>query len=76
MCDSFGNVHAHQSLGLRDLGHGFYECRRGLKLRLLFELISAFPQGPSVEQAVPSKLLYFHTLGDHDDVRKFLKRHR
>jgi len=47
---------------VRDLGHGFYECRKGLKQRLVFE----HSQG----------LLYFHILGDHDKVRKFLKRHR
>src|SRR4051794_5852142 len=36
VCDSFGDVHAHRGLGMRDLGHGFYECRKGLKQRLIF----------------------------------------
>lgn len=62
VCESFGNVHAHRGLGVRDLGHGFYECRKGLKQRLIFE----HAQG----------VLYFHTLGDHEDVKRFLRRYR
>ena len=59
---AFGNVHEHRGLGLRALAHGFYECRQGLKRRLIFEYSAG--------------VLYFHTIGDHDDVRRFLKPHR
>jgi hypothetical protein len=62
VCECFGNVHAHRGLGVRGLGHGFYECRNGLKQWLIFE----YSQG----------VLYFHTLGDHEHVRRFLRRHR
>jgi hypothetical protein len=30
VCKSFGFPHEHKGLGLRDLGHAFYECRMGL----------------------------------------------
>jgi hypothetical protein len=44
------------------LGHGLYECRHGLTLRLVF--------------AAYRGLLYFHIIGSHDDVRDFLMAHR
>ena len=63
VCDDFGTPHNHQGLGIRDLGRGFYECRSGLKTRLVFERMNP-------------KNLYFHALGSHDEVKRFLKRHR
>lgn len=59
--DSFGNPHAHGGIGVRALGHGLYECRHGLSLRLVF--------------AAYSGLLYFHTIGTHNEVQRFLKGH-
>ena len=60
--DSFGNPHAHAGSGIRALGQGLYECRHGLALRLIF---AAYPG-----------LLYFHVIGTHDEVRRFLRAHR
>ncbi|HEV7401767.1 MAG TPA: hypothetical protein VGO11_02530 [Chthoniobacteraceae bacterium] len=76
VCDSLGDVLAHRGLGVRDLGHGFCECRQGLKRRLIFEVSSAHPPLSGFRGTAPSRVLYFHTLGDHDEVRRFLKRHR
>jgi len=60
--DSFGDPHAHGGSGIRALGQGLYECRHGLALRLIF--------------AAYSGLLYFHMIGTHDEVRRFLQSHR
>jgi hypothetical protein len=68
---SFGNPHLHQGLGLRDLGgsKGLYECRwagnerGGLELRLVFKKLGGRP-----------KTLLFDFIGDHNAVRKYLKR--
>ena len=60
--DSFGKPHAHGGTGIRALGHGLYECRHGLSLRLVF--------------AAYRGLLYFHAIGTHDEIRRFLKVHR
>ncbi len=57
-------------------GTAFTSAAKGLKLRLIFEVSSAPSQPPRFEGTAPSKLLYFHMLGDHDEVRRFLKRHR
>ena len=59
--DSFGKPHAHSGTGVRALGQGLYECRHGLSLRLVF--------------AAYRGLLYFHTIGTHDEVQRFLKAH-
>jgi len=59
--DSFGSPHAHAGVGIRALGQGLYECRHGLALRLVF--------------AAYRGLLYFHMIGSHDEVRRFLKSH-
>ncbi|MDD5350612.1 MAG: hypothetical protein PHQ12_10410 [Chthoniobacteraceae bacterium] len=63
VCDDFGAPHEHRGLGIRDLGNGFYECRKGLKTRLIFERIG-------------QKALYFHAVGSHDEIRRFLKGHK
>ena len=60
--ESFGNPHAHRGTGTRALGQGLYECRLGLSVRMVF--------------AAYHGLLYFHMLGNHDDVQRFLKAHR
>jgi len=63
--ETFGSPHLHSGIGVRDLSPKgsplhVYECRVGLALRLIFTLER--PQ-----------LLYFHMIGTHDDVRRFLK---
>jgi hypothetical protein len=57
--------HLHSGIGIRDLSPKgsrlrVYECRLGRALRLIFTL-----ERPS--------LLYFHMIGTHDDVRRYLK---
>jgi hypothetical protein len=59
---SFGDPHTHGGIGVRALGQGLYERRRGLSLRLVFGAYRG--------------LLYFHTIGTHEEVRRFLKAHR
>ena len=63
--ENFGQPHLHSGVGIRDLspqGSRFnvYECRIGRGLRLVFTL-----ETPA--------LLYFHMIGNHDEVRRFLK---
>jgi hypothetical protein len=55
----------HSGIDLRDLSPKgsrvhVYECRVGLALRLIFTRENPL-------------LLYFHMIGTHDDVRRFLK---
>jgi len=54
-----GQPHLHRGAGLRKLRDDWYEIRVGLKLRLVFE------NSPEA--------LIFEFLGDHDDVKRFLK---
>ncbi|MBM3883274.1 MAG: hypothetical protein FJ387_26775 [Verrucomicrobia bacterium] len=54
-----GQPHLHRGIGLRKLRDDWYEIRLGLKLRLVFE-------------NTPDALV-FEFLGDHDDVKRFLK---
>jgi hypothetical protein len=49
----------HRGIGLRKLRADWYEVRVGFKLRLLFEN--------------RTETLVFELLGDHDDVKNFLK---
>jgi len=63
--DNFGRPHLHAGLGIRDLSPkgrnlGVYECRVSRPLRLVFTR-----ERPSI--------LYFHMLGTHDEVRRFLR---
>ena len=60
---AWGHPHLHAGAGIRKLQHNLYECRSGLKSRLVFE-----PR--------PNGRLYFHTLGSHDEVQRFLKAYR
>jgi hypothetical protein len=59
---SWGHPHIHSGIGLRKLRGNFFECRSGLQTRLLFEPLN-------------DSFLYFHLMGSHDDIRRFLKRH-
>jgi mRNA-degrading endonuclease YafQ of YafQ-DinJ toxin-antitoxin module len=59
---AWGAPHAHSGIGIRNLGSGIYECRIGLNQRLVFQ---------SLENG-----LYFHFLGTHDEVKRFLRSHR
>jgi len=54
-----GQPHLHRGTGLRKLRDDWFEIRLGLKERLLFE------NRPDA--------LVFEFLGDHDEVRQFLK---
>jgi mRNA-degrading endonuclease RelE of RelBE toxin-antitoxin system len=56
---SFGQPHLHGGTGLRALRSGVYECRLNLRQRLVFTL-------------EPGSL-YFHFMGNHDEVNRFLK---
>lgn len=57
--DGFGTPHLHSGLGIRRLRDTLFECRVGLKLRLVFD-------------AEPG-VLSFSDLGTHDEIRKILK---
>lgn len=57
--DGFGAPHLHAGIGIRRLRESVFECRVGLKLRLIFE-------------SEPG-LLTFTALGTHDEIRKLLK---
>jgi len=66
--ENFGKPHLHSGSGIRDLSSGrkrlhVYECRVSKPVRLVFTL-----ERPA--------LLYFHMIGTHDDVLKFLKSFR
>jgi mRNA-degrading endonuclease YafQ of YafQ-DinJ toxin-antitoxin module len=61
----FGHPHHHSGIGIRDLapkgsGHHVYECRLSKGTRLVFTLID-------------DRVLYFHMIGTHDQVRRFLR---
>lgn len=57
--DGFGTPHPHSGLGIRRLRDSVFECRVGLKLRLVF-------------YAEPG-VLSFSDLGTHDKIRSLLK---
>jgi hypothetical protein len=61
--NSIGQPHLHSGIGLRKLETDLYECRCGLKTRLVFKLSS-------------DGTLYFRLMGNHDEVIKFLKARR
>jgi len=58
--DAFGHPHRHAGLGLRRLQKDFFEFRVGRDLRVVFKLLDR-----------DSALLAL--IGNHDDVRRFLK---
>jgi hypothetical protein len=57
--DGFGTPHLHSGLGVRRLRRNYFECRAGLQIRLIFR----------AERGV----LHFVTLGNHDEIQRFLK---
>ncbi len=59
LAQSYGDVHAHAGIGIRSLRKNLFECRAGLRLRILFFA----RKGRCICQGV----------GDHDYVRAFLK---
>jgi mRNA-degrading endonuclease YafQ of YafQ-DinJ toxin-antitoxin module len=63
--DSFGRPHEHWGIGIRDLApkgsrHGVYECRLSKAVRLVFTVVDR-------------STLYFHMMGNHNEVQRFLK---
>lgn len=60
--ESFGQPHVHSGAGIRKLGRNLFECRAGLKLRLLF-----------IEE--PHALDFFFA-GNHDEVQALLRSRR
>ena len=57
--DCFGRPHAHSGISIRRLKKNVFECRAGLKLRLLFR------QNGNV--------LEFFFVGNHDKVRRLIQ---
>jgi len=57
--DGFGQPHLHSGLGIRRLREDYFECRAGLRLRLVFR----------GERGA----LTFIAAGDHDEIRRLLK---
>jgi mRNA-degrading endonuclease RelE of RelBE toxin-antitoxin system len=57
--DGFGTPHLHSGLGIRRLRDSLFECRVGLKLRLVFD-------------AEPG-VLTFNDPGTHDAIRKLVR---
>ena len=58
---NWGYPHLHGGVGIRRLAPNLYESRAGLQQRLIFQDIHGS--------------LYFHFLGNHDEVQKFLRAH-
>jgi mRNA-degrading endonuclease RelE of RelBE toxin-antitoxin system len=58
---SFGQPHQHRGLGVRPLRNDYYELRLGLNQRLVFS---------NSEEGLVCELL-----GNHDEVKRFLKSH-
>ncbi len=57
---AFGRPHVHSGLGLRQLRSGIYEARVGLSLRAVFSR-----EGDTIKVQL---------IGNHDDVRRYLRR--
>jgi hypothetical protein len=62
LADAFGDAHKHAGLGIRKLKRNLFECRAGLRLRILFFA----SKGECLCDGV----------GDHAYVRAFLKNIR
>lgn len=58
--DGFGAPHLHSGLGIRRLRDSLFECRIGLKLRLVFD-------------AEPG-VLSFTDIGTHNQIRKIVRK--
>ena len=59
--DAWGTPHAHHGAGIRKLGSKLFECRAGLRLRLLFQ--------PNARE----RELIFFAMGNHDEIRRLLR---
>lgn len=59
LSEAFGNPHAHAGLGIRKLRRNLFECRAGLRLRIVF-----FSE--------KGRCLCFG-VGDHEYIRKLLR---
>jgi hypothetical protein len=57
--DCFGQPHVHAGISIRRLRGNVFECRAGLKIRLLF-------------RAIPPALEVFF-VGSHDEVRRVIR---
>jgi mRNA-degrading endonuclease RelE of RelBE toxin-antitoxin system len=57
--DCFGLPHRHAGISIRRLRKNMYECRSGLKVRILFR--------------VHAQALEVLFIGNHDDVRSFIR---
>ena len=57
--DCFGHPHTHSGISIRRLRKNVFECRAGLKVRLLFR-----QNGAALE---------FFFAGDHDEVRRVIQ---
>ena len=57
--DCFGRPHIHSGISIRRLRKNVFECRAGLKLRLLFREHKG--------------ALEFFLVGDHDEVKAWLR---
>ena len=57
--DCFGHPHAHGGISIRRLRKNIFECRAGLKVRLLFR-----QNGEALE---------FFFVGNHNDVRRVIQ---
>jgi hypothetical protein len=60
LCEEFGQPHLHSGLGIRKLRRHYFECRAGLKWRLVFRDDDA------------GLIVLF--LGNHDEIRQFIER--
>lgn len=55
------DIHRHSGIGLRKIhSSGVYAARLGLGLRIVF--------------GYKSNSLYLHRVGDHDEIRRYLKK--
>src|SRR5882762_6084046 len=54
---AWGQPHLHSGTGIRKLTHGYFECRSGLKTRLVFKKLAP-------------NALHFFLLGNHNDVQR------
>jgi hypothetical protein len=57
---AWGAPHLHAGTGIRKLSPAYFECRVGLKTRLVFK-------------ALAPDALHFHFMGSHDEIRRFIK---
>ena len=58
--EEWGKPHAHRGSGIRKLGADVFECRAGLRLRLLYRT-----------EKTEQELIFFE-VGNHDDIRRVL----